>query len=157
MTVPAGLLYRPMQANDLPQLQQILPKVLPGDWSRETLGNLLHSSHDCRVLEAQQPPGQLAGFAEFLVVLDECQLFNIAITPEFQGKGLGRTLLHLVVGEVQQSGCRTCVLEVRQSNTAAIALYAGQGFTQVGLRKDYYPALQPGLSPENALLFTLAL
>jgi ribosomal-protein-alanine N-acetyltransferase len=146
-----------MQTEDLPQMQQILPLVLPGVWTLDNLRNFMQSTHACRVLVgADEQIHEVLGFAEFQLVVDECQLFNIAIAREFQGQGLGRKLLQLVLKEARDAGCTSCFLEVRRSNDAAIALYAALGFVLVGMRKDYYPPMQPGQAREDALLYTLA-
>lgn len=150
--------YRAMQAADLPALARLLPSLLAGDWSLSSLQQLLVSSHACRLLSSTGAPGsQLLGFAEFVLVADECQLLNIAIAPEVQGAGLGRHLLRKVLGEAKEAGCRHCFLEVRQSNDAAIGLYVDSGFELTGMRKAYYPPRGKGESAEHALLYALEL
>ncbi|MGZ8155124.1 MAG: ribosomal protein S18-alanine N-acetyltransferase, partial [Burkholderiales bacterium] len=44
-------------------------------------------------------------------------------------------------------------LEVRPSNTAARALYARSGFSEIGRRRDYYPAQE---GREDAVVMELA-
>jgi [ribosomal protein S18]-alanine N-acetyltransferase len=159
MKLQQGLLYRPMQAADIPTLQLWLPDVLPGDWTLASLEALLASTHQCRVLEEEGGQGEsrLLGFAEFQCILDECHLHGIAVVTARQGAGLGRQLLQAVLEEAGSLGCRVCLLEARPSNTAAIGLYAGQGFKLTGMRKGYYPARGPKQTMEDALLYTLNL
>ncbi len=72
----------------------------------------------------------MAAFAITQVVLDEATLFNIAVDPAYQRRGLGRALLEHVIDEVEKLGVVTLWLEVRASNVAAIALYESVGFTR---------------------------
>lgn len=159
MGLPAGVSYRKLQVSDFPLLQRMLPPLLPGDWSVTVLQQLLISTHHCRVLcsAADEAEDAVLGFAEFTTLIDECELLNLAIDPEVQGCGLGRTLLRCVLEEVRGLGCTRSFLEVRRSNDAAIALYASEGFSLDGVRKAYYPPRSEGGSAEDALLYSLVL
>ncbi|CAI2455118.1 ribosomal-protein-alanine N-acetyltransferase [Serratia ficaria] len=75
--------------------------------------------------------GQMAGFAITQIVLDEATLFNIAIHPDWQRRGFGRTLLN-----------------------ALIALYEDLGFNEVTLRRNYYPSAN---GREDAIVMALPL
>ena len=151
--------YRSLQASDLETLQQALPGLLGGEWSLATLEHLLHEqenprAHQGRVLcPAAADSATPVAFAEFVIVLDECQLLNIAVLQSHQHQGLGSRLLAELLGEAEQQGCISCALDVRSSNSAALALYESAGFRQVGQRKDYYPRLQQPTQREDALLF----
>ncbi|VDZ96197.1 ribosomal-protein-alanine acetyltransferase [Salmonella enterica subsp. enterica] len=72
----------------------------------------------------------MAAFAITQVVLDEATLFNIAVDPDFQRRGLGRMLLEHLIDELEKRGVVTLWLEVRASNAAAIALYESLGLTR---------------------------
>ncbi|TKI08626.1 ribosomal protein S18-alanine N-acetyltransferase [Martelella alba] len=98
--------------------------------------------------------GTLAAFAITQTVLDEATLFNIAVHPDFQRRGLGRALLEHLIGELEQRDILTLWLEVRQSNIAAIALYRSLGFNDVTVRRDYYPA---AVGREDAIVMALPL
>lgn len=83
--------------------------------------------------------GQIAGFYIGELVLDESSLIEICIHPEFQGKGLGRTLLAHYVKTATDKGAMSCWLEVRESNIAAHKLYQSMDFNEVDRRINYYP------------------
>ena len=147
--------YGDLQAQHFPALSLALPSLLSGDWSVDGLRALCASSHCVRVLSS--PTGEVVGFAEYQPVVDECQLFNIAVLPQWQRQGLGATLLQAVLAEARQRGLQQCVLEVREHNTAARRLYEKLGFAEVGRRKDYYPPLQANGPREAAILYSLSL
>lgn len=98
--------------------------------------------------------GQMAGFAITQVVLDEATLFNIAIDPAFQRRGLGRTLLTGLIAELETRDIMTLWLEVRASNQPALALYEDLGFNEVSLRRNYYPT---ATGREDAVIMALPL
>ena len=96
--------------------------------------------------------GKMAAFAITQVVLDEASLFNIAVDPAFQRRGLGRQLLQYLIDELIKRDVLTLWLEVRASNLPAIALYEQLGFNQVSRRPNYYPTAS---GREDAILMAL--
>lgn len=98
--------------------------------------------------------GQVAGFYVGELVAGEASLFDIAVHPKQQGKGIGKALLTHFLDEAERRQATDCWLEVRASNVKAIALYQLSGFHQVGVRPDYYPA-QGG--KEDAILMAMSL
>lgn len=73
-------------------------------------------------------------------VLDEGNILDLAIRPDFRGLGIASLLLKNVIEELKTVGCRSLYLEVRASNEAARKLYQGFGFRVTGTRKKYYVA-----------------
>jgi ribosomal-protein-alanine N-acetyltransferase len=68
----------------------------------------------------------------------EMELANFAISPDHRRKGIGEKLMEKVLWEAKERDCKSIVLSVRESNQAAINLYAKFGFIEVGRRKKYY-------------------
>lgn len=81
--------------------------------------------------------GELAGYFLGALVLDELQIFRVAVAPAFRRKGIGRSLL---TEAVKRSGAAFAFLEVRASNASAIALYRSCGYKEIGVRKNFYTA-----------------
>ena len=94
----------------------------------------------------------LAAYISFYHSQDELEILNLAVAPEWRGRGCGRRLLRLALRMAARMDIGQAVLEVRSGNAPALALYKGQGFTQVGLRRGYYPD-----SGEDALVLALSL
>ena len=95
---------------------------------------------------------QIVGYAITQYVLDEATLFNIAVDPDFQRRGLGRELLEHLIDELEKRGILTLWLEVRASNAAAIALYESLGFNEATIRRNYYPTAD---GHEDAIIMAL--
>jgi len=71
-------------------------------------------------------------------VADELHLLDMVTHPEHRRRGHSRTLLSALVALARTERKRLVLLEVRQSNSAAIALYESAGFHTTGVRRGYY-------------------
>ena len=79
--------------------------------------------------------GVVAGYVGSQTVLQEADMMNIAVADPHRRRGIARMLVEELI---RQLDAYQLTLEVRASNAPAIALYEKLGFTQVGLRKNYY-------------------
>jgi len=85
------------------------------------------------------PDGTLVGFASGRLMGDEAHVIRLAVDGARRRQGIGRALLAGLTSWAQQLGADALVLEVRESNAAALALYAEAGLTPEGRRPRYYP------------------
>ena len=94
--------------------------------------------------------GFLVGYLAYSRVLDEMEVLNLGVHPDFRKKGIGRELMRALLEQCRETGATKGLLDVKKSNYPAIALYESLGFKQVGVRKKYYPDTK-----EDALLYDL--
>ncbi|MEA5447514.1 GNAT family N-acetyltransferase [Leptolyngbya sp. CCNP1308] len=90
----------------------------------------------------------LLGLGCYWAILDEAHITVLAIDPRYQRRGLGKWLLVNLLTDAcdrqrpdPDEGHRTltrATLEVRPSNSRALALYESFGFETLGLRRRYY-------------------
>ena len=80
----------------------------------------------------------MAGYVGSQTVMDETDMMNIAVHPDFRRQGVARALILALIGELKKRGSRCLTLEVRASNDPARALYESLGFAHVGTRRNYY-------------------
>ena len=80
----------------------------------------------------------VCGYIGSQSVMGESDMMNVAVNPDFRRKGIGEALVGALSDALKALGNTSLTLEVRASNAPAIALYEKLGFTQVGLRKNYY-------------------
>ena len=92
----------------------------------------------CFVYVIRLPEARVAGFCAFWRVVDQVHINNLAIHPNFRGRGLGTRLLSEVLAEAARLGAPHATLEVRRSNEAARRLYERAGFATTGVRTSYY-------------------
>lgn len=100
----------------------------------------------------EEPSGILLGFAVAMILAPESELETIAIAAVGQRRGVGRGLFAALASEVSAAGATDVHLEVRSSNSRALAFYAALGFEETGRRPRYYN--EPA---EDALLLRLRL
>lgn len=143
--------FRPMQFEDLDHVMEIEPTIYSHPWSRGNFADSLHAGYSCWIYESGN---EVIGYAVMMSVLDEAHLLNISIAGEYQGQGLGRSLLNHLIDTARTHGAMMMFLEVRPSNKNAIALYENIGFNEFSIRKGYYPAHN---GREDAILMGLAL
>jgi len=91
-----------------------------------------------RVVLLAEEDGAATGFASAAVVADVADLTRIAVTPAARRSGLGRALLTDLVERVAGLGAERMMLEVADTNEAALALYRAAGFAEITRRRDYY-------------------
>jgi len=147
----SGLLLRPMMAEDLDDVVPMEVQAHAYPWTPGIFSDSLVSGYNCWVLEEK---GNVVAYGIVQIVVGEAHLLNITVDPKRQGLGLGRQLLTELIA-IARPKAETMFLEVRPSNTRAIALYNSVGFNEIGLRKNYYPAVGGGR--EHALMMALVL
>lgn len=81
---------------------------------------------------------KLCGYVGSQTVLDETDMMNVAVHPDYRRKGVAESLIRTLIKWLRKKGSRSLSLEVRASNVQAIALYRKLGFSQVGKRPNYY-------------------
>ncbi len=131
------MILRDMLEADLEAVLRIEREVHGHPWTLGNFSDALRSGYQCKVLESAD--GML-GYAVLMLAVDEAELLDIAIAAQQQRRGWGRRLLDEMLALARRRGMSNMVLEVRASNASAIALYRSAGFTDIGLRRDYYPA-----------------
>ena len=78
------------------------------------------------------------GFCLLRLSGKEAEIITIAIRPQFQGRGIGYSILLEAIHLIQKTECEKIFLEVDFTNAIAIRLYYKLGFQKCGLRKQYY-------------------
>lgn len=157
----AELVFSPMQEGDLDAVLDIESKSHFHPWSRGNFSDSLAAGHwaYCIRPEIEQAiegsfldPNILWAYCILFPAVEELHLLNITVSPKLRQLGLGSRIMSAIEGVAAQQNFPRIILEVRPSNTAALALYQKLGYEQIGLRKGYYPAdIQTG-SREDAVV-----
>lgn len=129
---------RPMREDDLDAVMAIELRAYPFPWSRGIFRDCLRAGYPAWVL--QREDDELIGYGVLSIAADEAHVLNLCTAFQVQGRGHGRRLLLALLRVARSRGVQRVFLEVRPSNGAAIALYASEGFSEIGRRPRYYPA-----------------
>ena len=141
----------PMTVQDIDEVLRIEYRAYSHPWSRANFADSIGSGYSCWVCRVG---GELVGYFVLMLAVDEAHLLNISVAEKRQGFGFGARLLRQAMDAARRGGAGTLLLEVRPSNERALALYRHFGFSQIGVRRGYYPA---SLGREDALVLTRAL
>lgn len=128
----------PMDRSHIPQIAALERECFPDPWSESLLEDALFDPQASFIVaQDSEEEGNVIGYAGLHAVLDEGYIDNIAVHPDARRHGVASALLDVFCrfGEVNLA---FLTLEVRKSNTAAIALYEKNGFRWAGLRPGYY-------------------
>ncbi|CRI67442.1 Ribosomal-protein-alanine acetyltransferase [Thiocapsa sp. KS1] len=120
-------------------------------WTEGIFRDCLRVGYSCWVGEIE---GENVAHAVMAVAVGECHILNLCIHPGWQGRGLGRRLLRHLMTFARTRRADSAFLEVRASNNRARALYASEGFCEIGQRPGYYPATK---GREDAVVLARAL
>lgn len=128
--------FVPLQEEFLEEIMEIEAEAYPEPW---TIGMFREEMKSKRSYFFVAFSGEtLVGYGGFWLVLDEAHVTSVTVRKNLRGCGYGREeMLHLL-SVASEMFVRVTTLEVRQSNAAALALYADLGFRAAGLRKGYY-------------------
>ena len=81
---------------------------------------------------------QIAGYIFGWIIHDEFHLNNIAVHPEYLRRSIGKELIRHIISRVISHDIKVILLEVSANNIPAQKCYKSLGFTQRGIRQDYY-------------------
>ena len=131
----------PATATDLSRLTALENAVFATDRiSRRQFRYLLGKALIVKALDDASGSEALVGCLVLLFRRDSrhARIYSLAVSPEARRHGLARQLLAYAEAESRRRGQSGMVLEVRQDNEAALALYQAVGFRQIGHRPNYY-------------------
>ena len=134
-----NLVIRDLAEDDIQTVTDIEKQLTPSPWSYKNFSDCLVAGYPAWVLCENS---LIIGYTVVQKIVDELHLLNIGIEATFQGRGYGSKLLDHVMNFAEEESCKTILLEVRASNQRAQNLYARNGFNEMSLRRDYYPAEQ---------------
>ena len=120
-------MIRRAEINDLRGILEIQAASITPPWTKESLLNEIENSLFLVFVEN----GRVSGY----INLKNEDITAVAVAPGRRRRGIAKVLFNELFTMAQ---VKTMFLEVRESNTAAAALYKSLGFEQVSIRKNYY-------------------
>lgn len=137
----------PMKKEDVFEISIIEKECFSKPWSKEAIEAELQN--ETAYFFIAKKLNSICGYIGMHIVIDECYIANIAVSPKWHRNGIGCALLQHAIKTAKNKNASFISLEVRKSNKAAISLYEKFGFTIRGERKNFY------CDPcENALIMT---
>ena len=129
--------FRKMSKADLPRVLEIESKGYNYPWAEGLFHDCLNAAHyDCWVGEDIED--KISAFCIVSTAVGEATVLNLCIDPVMRQQGLGRKFMQHVIDTAKVKKAESVFLEVRPSNTGAIALYESMDFNEIGIRPGYY-------------------
>ena len=126
----------PMNEYHVAQVAELEKLCFSDPWSENSVASELKNPLSLWLIAEED--GVVCGYVGSQTVLGETDMMNIAVHPDCRRKGVAAALITELICRLKGQGSHILRLEVRESNAPAIALYKAMGFTQLGLRKNYY-------------------
>jgi ribosomal-protein-alanine N-acetyltransferase len=128
-----------MEEEDIPGILEIENLSFHNPWRASTFsGELVNRGVSYPYVIVHRIFERVIGYIIYWKIQEEVQISNIAIHPDFRGKGIGEAVMRSVIKAIQRDGGEYIFLEVRPSNMSARSLYKKLGFKVLGTRKSYY-------------------
>ena len=125
-----------MNATHVPQVAELERICFADPWSEKSVASELDNKWALWLVALDDD--KVAGYIGSQTSIDETDVMNVAVHPDYRRRGIAESLIIRLVEELKTRGSHALMLEVRASNAPAIALYEKLGFVQVGCRKNYY-------------------
>lgn len=130
--------YTPLGPDDVRDVAALESQCFSSAWKEEQYAALVEKGV-CRLFGARRN-GELIAYIALGVIpgVPDVEVYNIAVSAAARRQGVGKKLLSLAQAAAIRNGTERILLEVRESNSAAVALYEGAGFVLSGRRAGYY-------------------
>ena len=128
---------RRLESAHLDDVEAIERESYPTPWSRSMFDAELRKPSSL-ALGAFTKEDVLVGYAFVSRYVDAWHVMNVAVAHAYRRRGIAFALLERLFDVTATDPRRGYTLEVRVSNTGAIALYERLGFEARGVRRGYY-------------------
>ena len=135
----------PMNETHVSAVAELEKLCFSAPWSERSIASELQNEYSLWLVEERD--GVAVAYVGSQSCPPEADVMNVAVAPAFRRQGIGEGLMVALMDTLRDKGMESLTLEVRASNSSAIALYNRLGFTEVGRRPNYYT--DPG---EDALI-----
>lgn len=126
----------PMTMCHVAQVAELEKLCFSDPWSENSVAGELNNKLAYWLVAVDD--NRVAGYVGSQTVLDETDMMNIAVHPDYRRQGIAEALVETLVKDLRKQGSHSLTLEVRASNEPAQKLYEKLGFAPVGRRPNYY-------------------
>lgn len=130
------IIIRRMTESDAEAVASIERVCFSDPWSKEAF--LSAASDKNYIYMVAEATDDIVGMAGCICCIDEGNLTNVAVSPEYRGQGIARAVVSDLMEAARSLGIVNFTLEVREHNTSAIGLYESLGFVLEGKRPRFY-------------------
>lgn len=130
------MIFREWKKEDNGDVAEIEIACFKSPWSKKMLDETLEISNFLGFVAESE--GKVIGYVGSVSNDWEAEILNVAVTEKYRRQKIAKTLLEMILDTFLKQKKEKCFLEVRASNLNAKALYKKLGFSEIGVRKNYY-------------------
>ncbi len=130
------LIVRELEARDAERIGALAKDIFTMPWSVQAFAALADDKNSLFMVAEED--GRIIGGCGLTHILDEGDIHNVMVVPEYRGRGIATMLMKRLLEEGSKQGILEYTLEVRVSNVSAIRLYEKLGFVSEGIRPGFY-------------------
>ena len=143
--------FIPMDIKDLNKIYNLELESYEFPWTKEILRDCILYKYDSFAVFFND---NLVGYVIAKITYPETHILNLTVKKNFRKKGIGKSLIELIISEARLRNSENILLEVRVGNYEAQSLYEKLNFQIIGTRKNYYESENGG---EDAYVLKLDL
>lgn len=129
------IIIRNVHENDIPQIAEIEKNSFSDPWTENSL--LSQISDKYGIFLTAEKCGEIIGSIIGSCDGENAFIEKIAVKNSARKQGVGKALINKFISKIA-GNAKQISLEVRESNSAAKALYFSMGFEAAGIRKNLY-------------------
>jgi ribosomal-protein-alanine N-acetyltransferase len=133
--------YRQPIALDIPVLATHEKELFPySPWSTSQFKEEFAGIPTTRYMSVAESGNKVVGYCGVFLPTPgvEADILTVAVLPDFRRQGIAREFMRQIELWSKERGASAMMLEVEQSNSAAIELYKSLGYMKISVRMDYY-------------------
>ena len=127
---------QPLTAAHIAEVAELEKLCFSAPWSAQSLELLTREGIGTGVVYIEE--GKVVAYGGMLCVVDQGQITNIAVHPDYRRRGIGRAIVGALLKYAVDEKFEEVTLEVRKSNEPAQALYRSLGFRAIATRPGFY-------------------
>lgn len=135
---------------DVKYIAELEEMTFSDAWTLQGVRETFEQSH--AFITVAEQDNKIVGYCIVYYVMDEAEIARIAVSKDVRRMGIGKGLLDYTCKCCRERQVERLLLDVRQSNEAAIAFYKNQGFQTDGIRRNFYE-----MPKEDAVLMSMSL
>jgi len=132
-----GFKVRGAVAGDVKRVAELEKICFSSPWSEKSFFEEI-TGNEVACYVVAEIGEEIIGYAGAWLICDEGHITNVAVHPDFRGRGVAMALVSTLISTLGENGASAYTLEVRASNEGAISLYWQLNFIECGVRKGYY-------------------
>lgn len=145
-----NFIIRKMTSEDVRTVAEIDRLSFSLPWPEHSFRYEVAENRAARCWVAETDDKRIAAMLVLWLIIDEAHVATLATHPDFRRQGIGAQILTTALRDAARAGATRALLEVRERNEAAQAMYKKFGFEVAGRRPKYYRD-----NGEDAILMTL--